>query len=564
MKKIILACFLILSCFALSAKEKKGKEVPKVEVTMPFHKGINLSDWFEPFFTVYDKNDFEDIKSLGVEIVRIPIHFEELSCGKPDYIVPDWIWKEIDKAVEWCTELKMYMIIDFHNDCDGSSKTRPDIEDVLVKIWPQVAERYKDSSEYILYEIYNEPHLKSGNIEADISKWNEIQGRILKLIRTIDSKHTVIVGAENWNNVEALLKLPDYGDDNIIYNFHDYTPFLFTHQGSSWTYLKDLTGIPFPYAKEKMPKLPKNAKEDVKSEYNSYKRNSSEEVLCKPLDDAVKFANKRKVALMCNEYGVSMEYADNDERVNWYRLKNKWMDERNIIRVSWDYKNKFGLFNSFSINQQFPQDINVKIIEAMGYKIPDNIEPRSRNWIETSYKNGAYEIYKNGLEKSLLFYGYSYIEKNARAGFDLVSENGDKYILVPGAKAYNNINFYFYRQADFSPLVDENLSLEFEIKTTQKDFKLDVYFADKEDKTQGKNGLGWRAKISLRDKDGVNDGKWHKVSVPLKEFVDYGAWDIVWYPSEGLFSWQKVERLVFDFTDTDQTEECCLRNIVIK
>ena len=136
--------------------------------------------------------------------------------------------------------------------------------------------------------------------------------------------------------------------------------------------------------------------------------------------------------------------------------------------------------------------------------------------------------------------------------------------MVPGAKAYNNINFYFYRQADFSPLVDENLSLEFEIKTTQKDFKLDVYFADKEDKTQGKNGLGWRAKISLRDKDGVNDGKWHKVSVPLKEFVDYGAWDIVWYPSEGLFSWQKVERLVFDFTDTDQTEECCLRNIVIK
>ena len=197
MKKIIALVLLLAAASCLFAA--KAKEVPRVNKTMPFSKGINLTCWLEgnqPYNVAnFGRQDFEDIKSLGADITRLYIRFEEFSSGEPDFIIPDWLWKRIDDAVAWCTELKMYIIIDFHNNCDGNSKTRPDIENVLIKIWTQIAERYKDSGEYVLYEIYNEPHMKSGNIAADVSKWNKIQGRILKLIRTIDTKHTVIVGA---------------------------------------------------------------------------------------------------------------------------------------------------------------------------------------------------------------------------------------------------------------------------------------------------------------------------------------------------------------------------------
>ena len=477
MNKIFAAAISFICCLCAFAE----KTVPRVEVTMPFHKGVNLSNWLEPWYGLsvssnfFGRQDFEDMKSMGVEIVRVPIHFEAFSSRDPDFVVDEKLWKIIDEAVGWCTELKLYMIIDMHNDCNGATKTRPDVEVMLNKIWPQIAERYKNSSEYILYEIHNEPHFKSGNLNADIAKWGKIQGRILKLIRTIDTKHTVIVGAENWNNIEALLKLPDYEDGNIIYNFHDYSPFFFTHQGAAWTDLKNIKNIPFPYDKDKMPPFPKKESQSVKQLYKNYEHDSSEEVICKPLDDAVNFANKRKVALMCNEFGVDMTHPDKQERINWYSLKNKWMDERNIIRISWDYKASFGIFNTGSFSQQFPQDVNVDLIEAMGYKMPKGVQPRTTGWLKNSYENGEYRIFRNNLAKNILPVSYLNGGKST-AAFDAVSDNKETCISVPEAKPYETVRFNFLGEENLEPLVNDSLSLEFELKTAQKDFKLDVYF----------------------------------------------------------------------------------------
>lgn len=559
--------------FLLYAGTVFAANPPRVNKMLPFHKGINFTLWLEgnePHRVAnFGRQDFEDIRSLGVDCTRLYIRFEEYSSGKPDYIIPDWLWKNIDDAVAWCTELKMYMIIDFHNDCDGDSKTRPDVEKVLTKIWPQIANRYKDSSEYIIYEIMNEPHFRSGNLEADISKWNKIQGKILKLIRTIDTKHTVIVGAESWNSVTALLKLPDYKDDNIIYNFHDYTPMLFSHQGASWTIFKYLTGVPFPYDKNKMPPFPKDpGAKDLRWDYDNYERDSSENVLCKPLDEAVKFANKRGVALMCNEWGVSMQYADNAERINWYRMKAKWMDDRNIIRMSHDYKDLFGIFNSPSHFETFPQDVNVELIEAMGYKMPQGVKPRSKNWMETSYKNGEYVIYKDGISKNTLCNPWlKCVRKNEFTSFgNKPDDNGGLYISVPSAEKYNAFIFEFNKSYDFTPFVNKNLCLEFEVKTTQKNFRLDVYFMDNLETSMGKKGFEWRATKSFTSRDGLNDGKWHKVRIPLKDMKDGGAWNDLekkWYNGEGLFNWNRIHKLAFDFID-GLTEECCIRNIVVK
>lgn len=568
MKKIF-SIFIFLLC----AGTVFAANPPRVNKTLPFHKGINFTLWLdgnEPHRVAnFGRQDFEDIRSLGVDCTRLYIRFEEYSSGKPDYIIPDWLWKNIDDAVAWCTELKMYMIIDFHNDCDGDSKTRPDVEKVLTKIWPQIASRYKDSSEYIIYEIMNEPHFRSGNLEADISKWNKIQGKILKLIRTIDTKHTVIVGAESWNSVTALLKLPDYKDDNIIYNFHDYTPMLFSHQGASWTIFKYLTGVPFPYDKNKMPPFPKDpGAKDLRWDYDNYERDSSENVLCKPLDEAVKFANKRGVALMCNEWGVSMQYADNAERINWYRMKAKWMDDRNIIRMSHDYKDLFGIFNSPSHFETFPQDVNVELIEAMGYKMPQGVKPRSKNWMETSYKNGEYVIYKDGISKNTLCNPWlKCVRKNEFTSFgNKPDDNGGLYISVPSAEKYNAFMFEFNKSYDFTPFVNKNLCLEFEVKTTQKNFRLDVYFMDNLETSMGKKGFEWRATKSFTSRDGLNDGKWHKVRILLKDMKDGGAWNDLekkWYNGEGLFNWNRIHKLAFDFID-GLTEECCIRNIVVK
>ncbi|MBO4387756.1 MAG: glycoside hydrolase family 5 protein, partial [Treponema sp.] len=457
MKKIIafVQFVVLLLCFT-AAKEK---DVPKVQKTMPFTKGINLTGWLEGYSNnnwrsdLFGKQDFEDIKSLGVEIVRIPIFFEEFSSGAPDYIVEDWLWQKIDNAVEWCTELKMYMIIDFHNDCGYKSKTKPKVEDMLLKVWKQVAERYKNSGEYVLYEIMNEPHFESGNKASDVAKWGKLQGNVLKAIRAVDKKHTVIVCAEDYCSVKYLLKLPDYKDDNLIYNFHDYTPMLFTHQGASWAGLENVRHIPFPYSEEKMPEMPKKQKEQgwIESLFANYKTEGIEENLVKPLDEAVKFANKRGVALMCNEYGVVMTYADSSERVNWYRLKGKWMEERNICRVSWDYRDKLGVFTNdswFPTRARFPEDLNVELIKAMGLNVPP-IKSRARHsWLENAKKSGDYTIYRNGFAKGTYPGGWC---KSLRIN-KKDSASGETCIYIEKAEKFNAAGCFFGESCNFSSL----------------------------------------------------------------------------------------------------------------
>ena len=302
--------------------------------------------------------------------------------------------------------------------------------------------------------------------------------------------------------------------------------------------------------------------------FENYKTEGSEAYLVKPLDDAVKFANKRGVALMCNEYGVMMDYADNAERCNWYRLKAKWMDERGIIRLSHDYKERFGIFNTSSHFANFPEDVNVDVIEAMGYKMPSGIKPRSRNWMQTSYNNGEYVIYKNGLAKNLICKSWlNYIRKNEFTTFDnKADDNGGLYISIPNAQKYAALPFEFNKVYDFTPFVEKNLCLEFEVKTTQKNFSLDVNFMNVLDESLGKKGYEWRATYSICANDKVNDGKWHKVRVPLKDMRDNGAWSYSeqkWYNGEGLFSWKKIAKLRFDFAE-ELTQECCIRNVVIK
>ena len=569
MKKFrFLFALIAIWAFANLTLAAKEVDVPRVNKTLPFSKGINLTCWLageQPdYVSTYGKQDFEDIKSLGADITRLYIRFEEFSSGEPDFIIPDWLWKRIDDAVAWCTELKLYIIIDFHNNCDGDSKTRPDVEKMLEKIWTQVASRYKDSSEYVLYEILNEPHMKSGNIAADVSKWNKIQGRILKLIRTIDTKHTVIVGAEDWNSVTQLLKLPDYKDNNIILNFHDYSPFLFTTQGADYCDLGEVRHIPFPYSKEKMPKLPQNVMPWVKNSYNSYKNDSSEATLVTPLDEAVKFANKRGVALMCNEYGVRMEYADPDERTNWYRLKVKWMDERNIIRLSHSYRESFGIYNNpslLAIEAKFPEDLNTDIINAMGYNT--FLKPQTHlTWFENAKKTGDYTIYKNGFAKGLSTGGWNITRFRINKKD---SADGESFIHAPKADSFAYIKCVFGEECDFTSLVNSGKSLEFEVRSNQKNLNLLLHFKNPEIPEAGKAGLPWSC--TKNENTIPADGKWHKISIPLKDFTQDGAYsdrEQKWYNAEGLFSWSKVYRLEFDFGEKGLQNDVSIRNIAIK
>lgn len=336
-------------------------------IPAPFEKGVNFTNWLEyrPAEQInpdlFTKQDFENARKLGCDVVRLPIHFEKICREEDGYLIPKKVLDILDKVCTWCDALQMYIILDFHNDCSADSATREDVDSILVPVWQQLAARYREKSSYIVYEIMNEPHAIS------IERWNEIVARVFEMIRAIDKNHWIIVGGADWNSTAAMKTLPDFQDDKVIYNFHYYDPHTFTHQGASWCHMERVMGLPFPYDAEKMPPLPENATEVEKRCFENYPVNGQLSAVVDCFDQYAAFSRERNAPLFCGEFGCFMTVPQ-EARVNWYRIVAGLLAERGIARTSWDYYGAFGVFRRTprGVRPRFPEDLNRELLQAMG------------------------------------------------------------------------------------------------------------------------------------------------------------------------------------------------------
>lgn len=338
---------------------------------VPFSKGVNVTTWFQApsaqriLFWKYTKKDFEQIKSLGADVIRLPINLHGMTNGEPSYKLDPLFFEYMDQVVDWAEELQLFLILDNHS-FSRTGKTEPDVVNILSKVWIQMAEHYKDRSDYILYEILNEPT----GIEDVV--WGKIQQQVIDSIRTIDKNHFIIVGGSNWNSFHNLAYIPVYKDPKLIYTFHFYDPFVFTHQGAGWPSpsLDSINGVPFPYASGTSIKIPTSASGTwLEEAIKTYPTDGSVENMKAMIDIAVEFQRARNVPIFCGEFGVYMKSSAEDDRVFWYEEVRKYFNEKNIPWTMWDYKNSFGLFTKGSL-ERFDQDLNVPLLEALEFKVP--------------------------------------------------------------------------------------------------------------------------------------------------------------------------------------------------
>jgi len=509
--------------------------VEAVLVPAPFSKGVNFSGWFEAnradriSFSQYNEQDFANVKSLGVDVIRLPIKLNDMTGGAPDYTLDPLLFRFLDIAVDWAEKYEIYLIIDNHsfhpvNPLDDG------IDEILIPVWAQVARRYSNRP-YVVYEILNEPHGISDE------RWGEVQGMAIDAIRMYDQKSPIIVGGTDYNSFNKLSSIPHYSDPNLIYTFHFYDPFLFTHQGASWAPpLEYLAGVPFPPARERMPRIPARLRgtwvED--SLRNDYPNDSSPSKLFAILDKVVAFSRERNVPVFCGEFGVYMRSSPPDDRVLWYEFAAKALDKRKISRASWDYYGGFGIFDIEGM-ADFYTDLNVGVVLALGFTPPPQI-PRPAQQLKSGFTlfddYPSREIYAG-------FWGdddadFSFYETNAAEGEFAIRWNN--------SGRYNVFFFSFRNNGDFSELAKSGF-VEF-LACTDKPVSFDVRFVNPENQSS----IPWRMSYTIDEKTLIPDGRWHTIRIPLNEMKDQGAWvnsDQKWHNPRGEFSWHNVERLEF-------------------
>ena len=361
MKKFIPVTIFILLTFLMQ----------QTHAQTPFKHGVNLTSWFQTTsakkiqFTKYTKKDFENVKSLGCDVIRLPINLFYMAGEKPDYKIDPLFFTYLDQAVNWAEELKIYLMIDNHTS-DNLASQNPDLESILGKVWEQMASHYKSRSKYILFEVMNEPN------KISTAVWCKIQQTAIDAIRKFDTKHTIVIGPSSFNTYNELSQLPVYTDKNLLYTFHFYDPFLFTHQGATWVKpsMENLANVPFPFNAGQMPTLPPELNGTwVNSLYTKYQNDGTAAKIKQLIDIAVAFRNERKVPIFCGEFGVLSKNSNDDDRVAWYTEVTKYLNEKEIPWTIWDYQGGFGLFQK-GTEGRFPADLNLPMVKALGLKVP--------------------------------------------------------------------------------------------------------------------------------------------------------------------------------------------------
>ncbi|MDR1909186.1 MAG: glycoside hydrolase family 5 protein, partial [Spirochaetaceae bacterium] len=106
-------------------------------------RGANFSAWFEAnaasyiprLTTWYTERDFMHARSMGMDVIRLPIRMHSMAGGAPDYTLDPYLLKLLDEVVDWAEKYKLFIILDNH-----SAYTN---EAMLISVWTQMAEHFK-------------------------------------------------------------------------------------------------------------------------------------------------------------------------------------------------------------------------------------------------------------------------------------------------------------------------------------------------------------------------------------------------------------------------------------
>ena len=198
--------------------------------------------WGNPKAT---KELFTSLKKNGVNAVRIPVTWRDHMDSNGN-IDREWM-DRVQQVVDYAYSQGMYVIINVHHDGGGDPKfgawiieeSQNDYNTFLKKyknVWKQIAERFKNYSDYLIFESMNEvgfDTLYNKNKADAYNLINKINQDFVDIIRATGGnnakRHLLIAGyyTDIERTCDSLYKMPDDKAGRCILSVHYYTPWDF-------------------------------------------------------------------------------------------------------------------------------------------------------------------------------------------------------------------------------------------------------------------------------------------------------------------------------------------------
>lgn len=192
--------------------------------------------WGNPVTT---KAMIDEVKNAGFNTVRIPTTWFPSTGSAPDYKISDEWMNRVQEVVDYVIDNNMYCILNTHHEGSWLAPTtdKKD-EDIakLTKIWEQIAERFKNYDDHLIFEGLNEPRTEGsekqwmGGTYEERQVLNELNQAFVDTIRNSGGNNKyrfLMVPAYAAGMYDSLIGFKVPNDDRVIVSVHNYFPYDF-------------------------------------------------------------------------------------------------------------------------------------------------------------------------------------------------------------------------------------------------------------------------------------------------------------------------------------------------
>ena len=253
---------LILAAGFLNAQQTPQQLVDKMG------RGLNLGNVLSApvegnWSGAASEQYFIQVADAGFSNVRIPIDFfgtrtsgdtsqysadanTTFTGSRADFIVDPLYLDRLEQVIGWGLTQNLVIVLDFHGATlksefiytfdesedeytDPTSAKRAADLAKFFSIWEQIANRFKDYSDDLVFEVINEPYFHISASEMD-----DINNEVISIVRSSGGNNVtrkVIITGGTKTSYEAITTIDPQilsSDNYLIATFHYYRPFSFT------------------------------------------------------------------------------------------------------------------------------------------------------------------------------------------------------------------------------------------------------------------------------------------------------------------------------------------------
>lgn len=295
-----------------------SSQITAKDAVLQMQRGINIGDsldapdgetsWGNPLIEEYY---FDDFKAAGINAVRLPVTWNKHTGDSSPYTIDPTFISRVEEIVDWALARNLYVCLNAHHEgwlkntkecVNGQCGPTLANQDRFNSIWQQIADRFKEKSYLLMFEILNEPET------MPTPTLNQIHRRVVQTIRASggnNGKRLIVFSGTLYSAAEQLVQVDVPEDDHtyLIANYHTYCP---------WSFVSDSSGT---------------ARWGTQADKDGVKA----------IFDMVKaWSNQHQISIMFNEWGAGFDKHEYKSEMDFYQYYVKGAVDYGYGCFVWD------------------------------------------------------------------------------------------------------------------------------------------------------------------------------------------------------------------------------------